>query len=276
MLRSTSAMQLFLQLYTQSSMQVRKQFYKELYKPFNKPFNKPFSTRILTALGMVVALQGISASRASAQIGHLPSKSPYTDVSVGQTLSVMVGQFNSGTGVAGVLPKSSLFGGVRYDLPLGGPGYLTARYVVAPSERALLLPRNPRATRLLGTESVRTHIADIGFTIALTGRKSWHRLVPSISAGTGLASDFSKADTGNYKFGTKFAFTLGGNMRYMLKNGWAIRADATNYFWRNAYPDSYYMTASDTTRVLTPDISKKAWGGTWALSLGVAVPIFRK
>jgi hypothetical protein len=225
-----------------------------------------FSSVIATSLGATVA---------SAQVGHVPAKSPYEDLKVGQDFTFLVGYFNSDIGPAGVLAKPSMFGGVRYDLPIGGPGFLTARYILVPSERSYLLPSKPRKTRVLGTIDTKTHVADIGFTIALTGRKTWHRLLPALSVGTGIASDFAKADTGGYSFGTKFGFTGGGSVRYMLRNGMSVRAEATNYLWRNAYPDAYFAAASDTSRVLTDSKEKKTWGGTWAWSLGLVLPIFR-
>jgi len=227
------------------------------------------------SLATMLLGSALLSTGAAAQVGHLPSKSPYEDLKVGQDVTIFLGQFNANIGPANVLPKSSLFGGVRYDVPIGGPGYFTARYSFIPSERNLLLPSKPRTTRVLSVENTNTHVVDVGFTIALPGRKTWHRLVPSVQVGTGLASDFTKVDTGGYQFGTKFAFTGGFNVKYMFKNNWAVRADATNYLWRNSYPDSYYAVASDTTRVLTPDISKKSWGGTWAWSLGMVIPIFR-
>ncbi len=228
---------------------------------------------IVTAF--TLALSAASTQPARAQVGHLPSKSPYEDVTPGQELTVFSGYFNSQIGAAGVLAKPSIFGGVRYDLPVGGPAVLTTRYSLIPSERTVVDPTKPRRTRVLGTENARTHMVDVGLTVLLTGQKTWHRLIPSVSVGTGLASDFAKADTGGYSFGTKFAFTGGASLRYMLRNNWSVRMDATNYLWRNAYPDAYYAVASDTTAVLRSDVSKKSWGGTWAWSLGVAIPIFR-
>ncbi|MEO7998490.1 MAG: hypothetical protein ABI852_13655 [Gemmatimonadaceae bacterium] len=222
-----------------------------------------------------VVATSLSASVASAQVGHLPSKSPYEDLKVGQDFTFLLGYFNADVGPAGVLPKASAFGGIRYDLPIGGPGFLTARYILVPSQRNYLLPSKPTKTRVLGTLDTKTHVTDIGFTVALTGRKTWHRLLPALSVGTGFASDFAKADTGGYKFGTKFAFTGGGSVRYVLRNGLSVRAEATNYLWRNSYPDAYFAAASDTTRVLTDSRQKKAWAGTWAWSLGMVFPIFR-
>ena len=222
-----------------------------------------------------LALCVAGAHAANAQVGHLPSKSPYEDVKIGQELTVFGGYFNSTTGAAGVLPKPSVFGGLRYDLPVGGPAVLTARYSLIPSERTIVDPRKPRRTRVLSVANTQTQVVDVGLTLLLTGQKTWHRLIPSLSAGTGLASDFAKADTGGYSFGTKFGFTGGASVRYMLRNNWAVRVDATNYLWRNAYPDAYYAVASDTSAVLRPDVSKKSWSGTWAWSIGLALPIFR-
>ena len=232
------------------------------------------SARTLS-VASAVAISTICTTNAVAQVGHLPANSPYEDLKFGQDITIFLGQFNSSIGPARVLPKSSVFGGIRYDVPIGGPGYFTARYSFIPSERNVVLPSKPRTTRILSVENTKTQVADVGFTLALPGRKTWHRLVPSISVGAGLASDFAKADTGAYKFGTKFTFTGGFNLKYMFRNNFAVRADATNYLWRNSYPDSYYVVASDTTRVLTPDVSKKSWGGTWALTLGLVIPIFR-
>lgn len=212
---------------------------------------------------------------ADAQVGHLPSKSPYEDLKLGQELTVFAGYFNSDIGPAGVLPKASPFGGLRYDLPVGGPALLSARYSFIPSDRTFVDPAKPRRTRVLGEQSVTTHVVDVGLTVLLTGQKTWHRLLPSLSAGTGLASDFAKADTGGYNFGTKFMFTGGGAVRYVLRNNWTVRVDATNYLWRNSYPDKYYAVASDTTAVLRADVDKKSWKGTWGFSMGLSVPIFR-
>lgn len=221
------------------------------------------------------ALVVMGASPATAQVGHLPSGSPYADLKLGQEVSVFAGYFNSDIGPARVLPKASPFGGVRYDLPVGGPAVLSARYSLIPSDRTFVDPTRPRRTRVLGVQSAQTHVVDVGLTLLLTGQKTWRRLLPSLSAGAGLASDFAKADTGGYSFGTKFAFTGGGTVRYVLRNNWSVRVDATNYLWRNSYPDAYYAVASDTSAVLKPNVEKKSWNGTWGFSLGLSMPIFR-
>lgn len=235
-----------------------------------------FRTLRRTSTALLLCLAPFAPAVATAQVGYDPSKSPYEDLAPTQDLSLFIGHFGSDIGAARVLPKPSLFGGLRYDLAIGGPAFFMARYVFVPSERQYLLPTNGRANRYLGTTSTTLHAVDVGFDIALTGRKTWHRLVPALQFGTGLATDFAKPDTGGYKFGTKFDFTYGANVRYVLHNGMGIRADATNFFWKNSYPDSYAVAAtSDTTAVLSNTAQRTSWKGSWAFSLGFVLPIFR-
>jgi hypothetical protein len=99
--------------------------------------------------------------------------------------------------------------------------------------------------------------------------------MPSINVGAGIVSDFAKADTGAYKFGTKFSFNYGVSMRYLPRRGPQLRIDATNNFWKYQYPDRYFVKASDTTSILTDTRKREGWRGNWGLSAGVIFPIFR-
>ena len=119
----------------------------------------------------------------AAQVGHLPANSPFEDVKLGQNLSIMGGWMAMTRDPADVAPLSSLAAALRYDIGIGGPASLYARYVVAPSERKLLQPTNPLAKRVIGTPGVTTHQLDAGLDLALTGKKTWHRLIPSLNGG---------------------------------------------------------------------------------------------
>ncbi len=212
---------------------------------------------------------------ASAQVGHLPQASPYEDLKPGQNISVSAGWLAVRRDPANVAPKAGAFGSVRYDVAIGGPAAFYVRYAIAPSERRLLLPTNPLATRVFATPKVTTHIADLGLDVALTGKKTWHRLSPSLTGGVGLVSDFASADTGAYKFGSKFAFTYGFAMRYFTRSGMALRVDLTNFTWQYQYPDRYFIKASDSTAVLSDTRKRSAYRGNWGASAGVSLPIFR-
>ncbi len=225
---------------------------------------------VIAALSLVVL-----PARLSAQVGHLPQASPYEDLKLGQNISLSAGWLAARRDPANVAPKASAFGSLRYDIAIGGPAAFYVRYAIAPSERRLLLPTNPLATRVYARPKVTTHVADIGLDVALTGKKTWHSLSPSLTGGVGMVSDFASADTGAYKFGSKFAFTYGFAMRYFLPSGMALRVDVTNFTWQYQYPDRYFIKASDSTAVLSDTRKRSAYRGNWGASAGVSFPIFR-
>ena len=211
-----------------------------------------------------------------AQVGHPPDRSPYEDISTGQNLTLSAGWLAVRRDPANVAPKSAAMAALRYDIAIGGPAAFFVRYTFAPSERRLLAPANPLPTRVLSTPAVKTSVVDLGIDLSLTGKKTWNRLAPSIGAGVGVVSDFTKADTGAYRFGTKFAFTYGLGLRYIPRRlGMSFRVDLTNYTWQYQYPDRYFVRASDSTSVLSDTRSRSAYRGNWGLSAGLTVPLFR-
>lgn len=221
------------------------------------------------------ALTVLSPLPALAQIGHLPDKSPYEDFKIGQTVSIMGGWLAVKRDPASVAPEASFLAALRYDIGVGGPASLFVRYMGAPSERNVLVPTNTRPTRVIGTEGATTHLLDAGLDISLTGRKTWHRLMPSVNGGVGVVGDFASVDTGAYRFGTKFAFTYGFSMRYITRGGPQLRVDLTNFLWQYQYPDRYFVKAADTTSILTDTRQREAWRGNWGVSAGISIPIFR-
>ncbi len=233
-----------------------------------------FTCASSVATALFVCAVSVPRSTA-AQIGHLPLNSPYEDFRTGQSLTITAGLLGVKRDPAGVAPKAGPLLSLRYDIGIGGPAFFFARYTYAPSERRLLDPGKPAVTRLVGTPNVTTHVADLGLDIALTGKKTWHRLIPSLSFGAGVVSDFAAADTGLYQFGTKFSFSYGPGVRYLARNGYQVRADVTNFVWQYQYPDKYFVKSSDTTSVLSDTRAQSVWRGNWGLSVGVSIPIFR-
>lgn len=230
------------------------------------------SSLTLSALLLAVTL---APATARGQVGHLPQRSPYEDIELGQNLTVSAGWLAVKRDPARVAPKASPFAVARYDASIGGPASLYLRYTFAPSERQLLAPANPQATRVISTPSVNTTVIDGGLDLSLTGRKTWKRLAPAATVGIGIASDFTKADTGAYRFGTKFAFTYGLGLRYIPRSGISFRADLTNYTWQYQYPDRYFIKASDSTSVLTDTRLRSKYKGNWGLSAGITIPVFK-
>lgn len=228
---------------------------------------------VACAATLVATLTAPSLARA--QVGHAPDKSPYEDIKLGQTISLSSGWFAFGKDPAGVRPDPSVFGQFRYDAEVGGPTFLYARYTMIPSKRSVLVPGAIKSKLVASTPSVTTHVIDGGLDIGLTGQKTWHHLIPSVMLGVGMVSDFSKADTGSYQFGSKFAITYGLGLRYLRPSGVQVRFDLSNYMWQYQYPDGYFTKATDSTAILhnTKDGSK--WKSNWAFTAGVSYPIFR-
>ncbi len=210
-----------------------------------------------------------------AQVGHRPSQSPYEDVKAGQTISLSAGWLAIQRDPAGVAPSAAPFGQVRYDIGVGGPAALYARYTLSPTERALFAPATVASLRQTGTPGVAMHVLDAGIDVALTGNKTWHRLIPSVAGGVGVVSDFASVDSGGYQFGVKFAFSYGLALRYVRSSGLRLRVDATSFRWQYDYPDRYFVTATDGTSILKDTRNRSAWRGNWGLSAGVAIPVFR-
>lgn len=231
------------------------------------------ATKLATTAATCAALLTPVALRA--QVGHKPTNSPYEDVKVGQTLSINGGWLVTGKDPAGVAAQSSPFAQLRYDVAVGGPAFLFARYSYAPSQRSLLVPSNVATKREIGTPSVSTNIMDVGLDVALTGRKTWRHLMPSVMGSFGLVSDFQGVDTSSYKFGTKFTLSYGLGVRYVRPTGFQLRFDLSNYLWSYQYPDTYFIKASDSTAVLTNTKDRSKWKSNWAFTAGVALPIFR-
>jgi len=228
-----------------------------------------------TFLAALCAALSLPVTSASAQIGHMPDKSPYEDFKIGQTLTIMGGWMNMRRDPANVAPDANWLAALRYDIGVGGPASLFARYMASPSERNLLVPSNTQANRVIARPSVTTHLADLGLDVSLTGRKTYRRFMPSVNGSIGIVSDFASIDTGSYQFGTKFSFSYGVSLRYLPRRGPQLRVDFTNFIWQYQYPDRYFVLANDTTSVLRRASEQSAWRGNWGVSAGVSVPLFR-
>lgn len=228
----------------------------------------------LLAAGAMASVLGVTPLAAQL-VGSEPGRSPFRDLETSQQLTLSAGWFDATKDAARVGPKPAPLFSLRHDIHLAGPAWLTTRYSTVRSERNVIDPGMPAAERDQGVQSVTHHIADVGLTLALTGRKSWRNLVPTFGGGVGLTSDFGTADIGGYRFGTKFAFTFGPGLRIPLSNGYSVRVDLTNHVYQFQYPSTFFTAASDGSRVLTDTRQRSGWRSNWGLTAGASVPLFR-
>lgn len=212
----------------------------------------------------------LAAVPAAAQVGHDPTSSPYRDLEHKQELTWLAGYVRARHDPAGVAPRSALATGVRYEINLVGPLGLSADLTRTFAERRVLDPAKPRVTRDMGTESAPVYAADVALALDLTGRKSWHRIVPQLRAGLGVLSSGAKDDSSGFAFGTPFAFSFGGGLKFVPGGRLQLRMDVTDRVFKLNYPDSYYRNASDNTSVLEETTPRSFYTHHAALTVGVS------
>jgi len=226
--------------------------------------------RALLIAGLVVAGASIGAP-ATAQVGYPPARSPYLDLEHAQELTLIGGQYHAHRDPADVGPQSGFITGLHYEWRAGGPAHLTGEIARISSDRNLIDPAKPEPARELGTGSRPLYSATAGLGLSLTGSKSWHHIVPEIAGGLGFISDLrSKPDSGGFNLGTRFAFTLGGGVRYVPGGRWSIRADLTNRMYQLGYPQTYYLEPTGGTPVVPATQAKSFWLNNPAFTLGIS------
>jgi len=231
------------------------------------------NVRLLASTLATVAI----APSLGAQVGHVPQRSPYIDLEYRQEVSLFGGYYNAGSDQVGVAPGSGPMFGARYDLRLGGPASLTSKVMYVSSQRTVVDPRRPKETRIVQADAAwPIYIADVGISLNLTGQRSYRRVVPFVNGSLGIATDFkSGADVGAWRFGTPFALSFGGGFKWVPAGNLQVRADVLNQLYQIKYPNSYYVTASDGTSVLTLSDGKSDWTSNIGLSIGISYLFFR-
>jgi hypothetical protein len=212
----------------------------------------------------------------SAQIGHVPSESPYIDLEYKQEFTIFGGFYNAGSDKAGVAPGNGPTLGARYEVRLGGPASLTTRFQYVKSSRTIIDPRRPLESRVVEADAPwPIYLWDAGIAVNLTGARSYKRIVPFLNGGIGVATDFKNADVGAWQFGTPFAFNFGGGAKWVSSGNLQVRADFSDHVYQIKYPNSYYIPASDGSVVLTQRQSTSDWTNNLSFSFGISYLFFR-
>ncbi|MEO5590349.1 MAG: hypothetical protein ABIS03_12240 [Gemmatimonadaceae bacterium] len=221
----------------------------------------------------------LSAGTAAAQgidVGYSPPSSPFRDLEFKHELTAFGGYYFAGKDPAGVAPMSGPMEGLRYEIVIGGPIQFVARAARVNSDRRVINPLEPQVTRDLGIRSWPVYLTDLGFSVNLTGQRSWRGVVPAIYAGVGLASDLDKKVEGDpFNLGTTFAFSFAGGLRFVPGGRFQVRADAGTSIYKLKYPTTYFVNTSDNTAVLNPAQAKEFWKRNFGLTLGASYLLFR-
>lgn len=220
----------------------------------------------------------IASSAAGAQVGYPPAQSPFRDLRERQAFTFYSGYFRAKRDPARVAPRSGPMVGMHYLWRASGPANLTLDVGRIESERRVL---DPEATGScsIAEESCKSagvfrwplYTLDGGLALALTGERSWFRLVPEVKAGLGVVTDFhTKPDVGEFAFGTRFALTWGAGLRMTPGGRFQLRADITNRMYSVKYPLLYYVPAPDGSVIFGQSQDRVAWLNNPALTLGLS------
>jgi hypothetical protein len=212
----------------------------------------------------------VAVPLAAQQVGYPPAASPFTDLEYKQEITPFGGWATARTDAANILPQSASLVGLRYQVYIGGPVSFDADFSRMAAIRNVIDPTQIATKRLLGTADAAVYGVNVGIALGLTGRKSWHHLVPEIRVGGGVVSSEAKDDASGYTFGTPFALTFGGGLKFVSRGRLQIRADVGERLFKQKYTDAFYQTTSDNTAVLT-DESRSFWTNQTLLTVGVSV-----
>ncbi|HEX6629069.1 MAG TPA: hypothetical protein VF105_14055 [Gemmatimonadaceae bacterium] len=224
---------------------------------------------IVSAFALVVF-----AASANAQVGHLPQNSPYRDLDTRQEFTFFGGRYSAGEDPIAVAPRDGPMFGVRYQIHVGGPAFLMARWSHVNSNRFGIDPTKTGTARQLGKQNVSINIYDLDLALNLTGQKSFHHIVPVVNLGAGVASCGCSIPDDPYTFGTPFAFTYGGGLRWVPGGRFQLTADWNDYLYQLKYPAAYYLAPTGGTPAASNQ-QRSFWKNNRALTLGASLLFFR-
>ncbi|HEY5086079.1 MAG TPA: hypothetical protein VII66_01860 [Gemmatimonadaceae bacterium] len=234
-------------------------------------------SKILVALSLASLALAPPPSALSAQVvvGNTPENSPFRDIAATQRITLFAGYFKAQTDAIGAIPQSGPSLGVRYDLPVAGPADFFARFERVSSHRESFDPTLPAATRSLGQQNLGLYIGDLGFDLNLTGRRTWHGIIPAVGLAIGIASAPDNSTKDPYNFGTQFEFSGDVGIRFKPTNSYELRLNATPTFYQNHYPLAYYAVPNGGTAILPTSTARSGFTHAIDYTAGLSIPLFR-
>lgn len=219
----------------------------------------------MTAVALLLAVP------LQAQVGTTPDKSPFRDVEKRQEVSLLFAMSNGGKDKVGAAPRGGLAFGARYDVRLGGsPLAFTSSIMRQSATRDILQPGQPLANRVGANVSQPLWFLDAAFSLLVTGGKSWHSLMPTVTAGVGIATDNKTVtDSSQFKFGNRFSPVLGFGLKYAPERSrWTMRADITNRFYSVPYPQTFRDSTPNVPRIVGTN-TRNSWTRNTHFTLGL-------
>ncbi len=239
------------------------------------PTRITYMSKILLAFSLASLAAAPSVLSAQVDVGHTPETSPYRDMTASQRITLFGGYFKAQSDEIGATPQSGPAIGIRYDLPVAGPADFFARFERVNSYRKAFDPTLPSATRSLGRQNLGMYVGDLGFALNLTGRRTWHGLIPALDFGLGVVSAPGTVGKDPYDFGTQFSFSADAALRFDPTNSYEIRLSAGPTFYQNHYPATYYVAPTGSTPLLSANTARSGFRHAMNYTAGLSIPVFR-
>lgn len=219
------------------------------------------------ALGVLLG-SGVQAQ----QVGTTPDQSPFRDMEKRQDVTLFFGLSTGGHDRAGAAPRGGGVFGARYDVRMGNtPLAFTAMVSRQGATRDVLQPGLPVAQRVGASVSQPLYFLDGGFTLLLTGGKSWNNFVPSATFGAGMAFDpRGVSDSSKFSFGSRISPSFGLGLRYAPVNArWTVRGDIISHFYGVKYPQTFRDSSVAGVPRIVPINVNSSWTRNTAFTLGI-------
>jgi hypothetical protein len=234
----------------------------------NQVARRWLAAALLTLPAAAAPLQG------QAQVGHDPEHSPYHDLQATHQFTFSGGYLAGGGGRVGVGPRQGLLMGLRYSLSLGA---VELRLGVhgADLDRHIVDPTAPPEKQAAGVTHQQVFLSDAGFSMRLTGPKTWHGFMPYFGASAGVAAGSAvPEDNSGFAFSTRFMFGPHVGIRYYGGGTLGIWVEGWDPMWRLVYPLSFFQPETGVTPVLvTGTDPAKEWVHNPTLMLGFSLTL---
>src|ERR1019366_3972770 len=180
---------------------------------------------------------------AAAQVGYLPSQSPFRELTTGTYFELNGGHVLGTGGLLLLGPRNGTSEGLRFVLRSNHTLQLSFSAWTAGTERTWIDAYDSVATRNKGVIAERLVAGEFGLQLNATGGKTWHGLAPYAGLGLGVVHGAASpaTDTSGYAFGTKIYFAPALGTRLFAGTRLYLNLDVRGLVWNLQYPASYSL-----------------------------------
>jgi len=213
----------------------------------------------------------LMSTAAAAQIGYLPTRSPFLDLEHSQEITLIAGNYHGHRDPADVAPQGGFLVGAHYEWRVAGPAHLTGEVT-----RGVVECPNSQSARLRCRPQLGHHEP------ALVFRQRWTRTEPDRREE--LASHRSRAFVGcrihlgfpvparhwRVQVRHPLCTQLGGGIRWVPGGSWQVRGDFTNKLYTISYPETFFLPPTGGTAVVPSTQARSFWTNNPAFTLGLS------